>query len=206
MSHLGKRQASIPAEDLDVLRGRSSIDLFGSSLGSAAGGSYDAAVVAGRAFRYSAADAAQEYSGTEHAADYGDLGNSSSGTRFGGYGSGDDSQSYSSQLGSNRLDGSQLDVSPSLQAHQTSLHLPRSPLDFGAIGAEAGSLHGTSGSRQRRRAAAGGVAGAAYPDSTDLAGLRAAGLGPAAAQKRSRGLNNEAVLAACVASALPAEG
>lgn len=131
-ARLGKRQASIPAEDIDTLRGRSSIDMAGASSSSTATGGFgngvDDAGATSVAYRYGAADGG-------YTADYGDSSNS---TRYGdGNGGG-----VSDQLGG----------SPAMPVYQTSLQLPRSPLDFGSIGAEAGRLHAAPSGRQRKRA------------------------------------------------------
>jgi hypothetical protein len=124
-ARLGKRQASIPAEDIDVLRGasldlgrpsRSSSTLFG-------------------AHRYSAADSA----------DAADDGDSSFGTRYGDGSSG----------GGAAHSDSQLDGSPTVQGLSASLQLPRSPLDFGSVSAEAGGLQPVSGGRLQERLPAG---------------------------------------------------
>jgi hypothetical protein len=133
-ARLGKRQASIPAEALDILRGRGSLDLGGA--GSSSGALYGAH--AAGAYRYGAADAGGALDG----------GDSSFSTRYGDSSAGDYADS-------------QLDGSPAVQGYQTSLQLPRSPMDFGGIGAEAGRLHSSSGGlRQQPEAGAAHASGA----------------------------------------------
>ena len=123
-ARLGKRQASIPAEDIDVLRG-ASLDLGRPSRsGSALFGAH----------RYSAEDSAG-------AADDGE---SSFGTRYG-----DDSSG-----GGGAHPDSQLVGSPTVQVFSASLQLPRSPLDFGSVGAEADRLQPVLGGQPQQRPAA----------------------------------------------------
>jgi hypothetical protein len=126
-ARLGKRQASIPAEDIDVLRG-ASLDLGAASRsGSAMFGAH----------RYSAEDSA--------GASAADEADSSFSTRYGDGSSGG---------GAAHLDA-QLDGSPTVPGFAASLQLPRSPLDFGSVSAEAGGLQPVSGGRLQERLPAG---------------------------------------------------
>ena len=124
-ARLGKRQASIPAEDIDVLRG-ASLDL-------------------GRPSRSgSAMFGAHRYSG-EDSASVAEDGDSSFGTQY--------CDSSSGGGGAARAD-SQLDGSPTVQGLSASMQLPRSPLDFGSVSAEAGRLPPVSAGCPQERPAA----------------------------------------------------
>lgn len=171
-ARLGKRQASIPAEALDTLRGRSSFDMAGASSSSAATDGYVGAGFAAGGLNSGAAQGAYHCGAADggYAADYADSSNS---TRYGDGGCG----------------SSQLDSDPAMQGYQTSLQLPRSPMDFGSIGAEAGRLHGISGGRQRKRAT-----------TSDAYAAAAAAAAPAAQQGSGR--KHNAALAAYLATRL----
>lgn len=165
-ARLGKRQASIPAEDIDVLRG-ASLDLGGASRSSSA--MYGA-------HRYSVADSA----GTA------DDGDSSFSTRYGDGSSG----------GGAAHPDIQLDGSPTVQGLSASLQLPRSPLDFGSIDAEAGRLQPVSGGRLQERPAAGtGEATDAVPPAD-----------PDAPRHSASKTRRDAALAAYVATQLSSQG
>ena len=130
------------------------------------------------AHRYSAEDST--------GASVADNGDSSCGTRYGDGSSGG---------GAAHLD-SQLDGSPTVQGFAASLQLPRSPLDFNGISAEAGRLQPVSGGRlhERPTAEAGHAKVAAPPTDPDV---------PQHTASKSR---RDAALAAYVATQLKPPG